>query len=119
MKFDMGYLVGGFELQKNGAVAVSVNLLLLRVSEYKEFGEAYFGQVPQTKIKRPKNEFEWFTWFMDAYKDALRENILAWLSPARDRAELEKLSDEELRMVYCEAHVAAMNNLPKTRPAAK
>jgi hypothetical protein len=89
------------------------------LSEYKEFGEAYFGQVPHTKMKQPKNESEWFTWFMDAYKDAHRENMLAWLSPARDRAELGKLSDEELRMVYCEAHVAAMNNLPNNPPSAK
>jgi hypothetical protein len=86
------------------------------LSEYKEFGVAYFGQVPTTKIKQPKNELEWFTWFMDAYKDAPRRNMLEWLSPNRDRQELENLSDDDLRMVYCEGHVAALKNMSKPSP---
>lgn len=86
------------------------------LSEYKEFGEAYFGQVPTTKIKQPKNEFEWFNWFMDAYKDAPRANMLQWLSPNRDRQELENLNDDDLRMIYCEAHVAGLKNISKPSP---
>jgi hypothetical protein len=33
MKFDMGYLVGVSSFKKNGAAEVSVNLLLLRVTQ--------------------------------------------------------------------------------------
>jgi hypothetical protein len=87
------------------------------LSEYKEFGDAYFGSVPPSKIKQPKNEFEMFTWLMDVNKNTSRENMLTWLSSARDRPELEKLSDEDLRMTYCEAHVAAISHRSRTPPA--
>jgi hypothetical protein len=93
------------------------------LADYKEFGDACFGKASGPTIKQPKNELEWFTWFMEAYKDAPRVNMIGFLTPGSEQAELEKLSDEELRMRYCEAHVAALRNMstkaiPAGSPAA-
>jgi hypothetical protein len=56
----------------------------------------------------PKDNFELFEWFMAIQKTTPRANILAWFSPSQSLAELEALSDEDLRIAYCEALVAAM-----------
>jgi hypothetical protein len=77
-------------------------------SEYKEFGEAYFGRVPLQTGNQIKGPFHFFEWLMEVNQATPRLNMLDWFAPTRDRAELENLSDEELRMVYCEGHVGAM-----------
>jgi hypothetical protein len=77
-------------------------------SEYKEFGEAYFGRVPLQTGNQTKDPFHFFEWLMEVNQATPRLNMLDWFAPTRDRAELENLSDEELRMVYCEGHVGAM-----------
>lgn len=78
------------------------------LAEYREYGPAYFGD-PQRPSKKLTNRYELFEWLMDAQKDMAREKILAWFGPLSNMAELEKLSDEELRMTYCEALVAAID----------
>lgn len=86
--------------------------------EYSEFREAYFGRVALGS-KNLKNEFELFEWFMVANENMPRDKMIAWFSPARNlTAELEKLSDEELRMAYCEGLIAAMQaRKAKPQPA--
>jgi hypothetical protein len=76
------------------------------LAEYAQFRDAYFGRVLPGPIA-PKDNFELFEWFMAAQKSLPRARMLAWFSVARNLAELEKLSDDDLRILYCEALVAA------------
>ncbi len=85
-------------------------------AEYTEFPDAYFGRVLPGPTKL-KNNFELFEWLMATQKATTRANMLAWFSTTRDMAALEKLSDEDLRVTYCEAMVAAteaMSSKPTT-----
>lgn len=103
--------------KKEAVIAITVGAdrsYLLRVpmsdedfAEYTEFRGAYFGRVLPEPMNS-KDSFELFEWFMDTQKTIHRDKMLAWFSAARDFAELEKLSDEDLRIAYCEAMVAAM-----------
>jgi hypothetical protein len=77
------------------------------LAEYAEFSDAYFGRLLPGPTK-PKDNFELFEWFMATHKTMPRAKMLAWFSAAPDLAELEKLSDEDLRIAYCEALVAAV-----------
>jgi hypothetical protein len=77
------------------------------LAEYAEFRDSYFGRVLPGPVE-PKDPFELFEWLMATCKTLTRAKMLAWFSAARDLAELEKLSDEDLRIAYCEAMVGAM-----------
>ncbi len=90
-------------------------------AEYNQFRDAYFGQV-QPAPRSLTTEFELFEWFMEAHKATPRATLLTWLSAARDRAELDKFGDEDLRMLYCEAMVASVQQTAgglKGAPAAQ
>lgn len=75
-------------------------------AEYAEFPDAYFGRVLPGPTKL-KDSFELFGWLIATHKTTTRANMLAWFSTTRDMAALEKLSDEDLRVTYCEAMVTA------------
>lgn len=77
------------------------------LAEYTEFRGAYFGRVLPEPMN-PKDSLELFEWFLATQKTMPRAKMLAWFSAARDLAELEKLSDEDLRIAYCEAMVAGV-----------
>ncbi len=76
-------------------------------AEYVEYRDVYFGVVKPAGA-HPKDEFELFEWLMEVQKNTPRETMLSWFSSTRDRAELEQLSDEDLRITYCEGMVAAV-----------
>jgi hypothetical protein len=86
------------------------------LAEYALFRDAYFGRVVPGPTET-NNEFELFEWFMATSKSTPRASLIARLSPPCDAAELEKLSDEDLLITYCEAMVAsvvAMNSKRNT-----
>ena len=101
---------GKLPSESEAIIAVSVeggNSQLLRhpmsdveLAEYKEYGPAYLGD-PSKPSKKLTDRYELFEWLMDAQKEMSREKMLAWFGSYPNKAELEKLSDEELRMVYC------------------
>ena len=74
-------------------------------AEYLQFRDSYFGRVVPGRT-RLKNSFELFEWFMETHKASPRAKLLEWFSHERDKAALEKLDDDELRIAYCEAMVA-------------
>jgi hypothetical protein len=80
------------------------------LAEWKEFGDAFFGKVPMASGTHVKNDYEMFEWFMEGYKDLPREQMIAKFAPGS--LDFEKMTDEELRIVYCENCVAA---LPKKK----
>jgi hypothetical protein len=84
------------------------------IAEYKEYGPAYFGEV-RGGSKKLKTAFELFEWFMKTQKDMPRAKILAWFAKSPQLAELEKMSDEDLRISYCEALVSSVE-ARKTKP---
>ena len=45
---------------------------------------------------------------METNKAMPRARMLEWFSPAADLTDLEKLSDHDLQIAYCEALVAAL-----------
>lgn len=76
-------------------------------SEYKEFGDAYFGKSDQGN-KVVKDDFEMFEWLMYANRNMARDKMLDWFASWRNRAELEAMNDEELRIQYCNGLVSAL-----------
>ena len=78
------------------------------LAEWKEYGHAYFGRVPLESSSLPKDDYGMFEWFMEVNKNTPRATLLNWFSNARDKAALEKLSNEDLLMTYCEAMIAAI-----------
>jgi hypothetical protein len=88
------------------------------VAEYKEYGAAYFGDVKAEPTK-PKDKFELFEWLMETQKAMPREKILDWFKASPNIAELAQMGDEELRMAYCEALVAAIDARGKGPQAAE
>jgi hypothetical protein len=78
------------------------------LADYAEFRDAYFGSVLPGPMN-PKDNFELFEWLMATQKSLPRSKMLAWFPPTGDMAELEKLSDEDLRLAYCEALVAVVD----------
>lgn len=80
------------------------------LAEWKEFGDAVFGKEPSNSGTHAKNEYEMFEWFMEVYKDLPRDQIIAKFAPGS--LDFENMTDEDLRIVYCENMVGA---LPKKK----
>jgi hypothetical protein len=87
------------------------------IAEYKEYGPAYFGEV-RGGSKKLKTAFELFEWFMETQKDMPRVKILAWFAKSPGLGQLEKMSDEELRIAYCEALVSSVEARKANPPEA-
>ena len=85
------------------------------LAEYAEYRDAYFGRVAPVSNKA-KDDFELFEWFMTVQKELPRAKMLEWLSGTPNLSEFETLSDEDLRIAYCEGLVGAVR---AKRPQAK
>ncbi|MER8803203.1 SEC-C domain-containing protein [Mesorhizobium sp. M0018] len=98
----------GVTKNQNKSVILKSSMSDAELAEYREFGDAYFGQVsPQPR--RPKDNFQMFEWLMEVNKNRTKANMLAFFAGAPRLAEYEAMSDDDLRLVYCEAHIAAIN----------
>lgn len=76
-------------------------------SEYKLFQESYFGIV-RPGPSAPKNDFEMFEWLMMANASLSREEMLSSFKTAPDQEKLSTLSDDELRMAYCNGQLTSL-----------
>jgi hypothetical protein len=76
------------------------------LAEWKEFGDAIFGKESRRTKTHCENEFDLFEFFMDAYKELPRDELLKRC--ANSGPGLEKMKNEELLMLYCEAMVASV-----------
>jgi hypothetical protein len=80
------------------------------LAEWKEFGDAIFGKEPRRTKAHCQNEYDLFEFFMDTYKELPRDELSKrCVSAGQD---IEKLNDEDLLMLYCEALVSAATALP-------
>ncbi len=87
------------------------------LAEYSEYRDAYFGRVTSER-KVAKDAFELFEWLMDAQRNFPRDKMLAFFSKAPNVAEYEAMSDDDLRIAYCEALVASVAGKSGEAPAA-
>jgi hypothetical protein len=84
------------------------------LAEWKQFGDAIFGKEPRRTKAHCENEYDLFEFFMDANKEVPRTELLKRCANAgRD---IEKLNDEDLLMLYCEALVSSAAGLGRTAP---
>ena len=82
------------------------------LAEWKEFGDAIFGKERRRTKRHCDNEFDLFEFFMDANKAVPRDELLKRC--ANLGKDLEKMKDEDLLMLYCEALVASAARLEGT-----
>lgn len=64
--------------------------------------------IPKSKLE---NDYDLFKWLVLANRGRTRQQMLDWFSKGRDLTKLAALSDEDLFLEYCEAHVASFNAL--------
>ena len=78
------------------------------IADYKAHGDAYFGDAGRQKKRNMTTAYELFEWLMAQYADTPRERLLEQVRGASNFAELEKMSDEDLRANYCEMMAGAI-----------
>lgn len=88
------------------------------ISEYKEYGPPYFGEAKE-RSKKLESVLELFEWLMETQKNMPRDKVLAWFASRPDLAELEKMTDGDLRLAYCEALVAGIEARNKQSQATE
>lgn len=81
------------------------------LAEWRQFGDAIFGKEPRRTKAHLENVYDLFEFFMDAYKELSRDELLKRCADFGQ--DLQKMADEDLLMLYCEALVAAA---PTPRP---
>ncbi|MGX4773894.1 YecA family protein [Bradyrhizobium guangdongense] len=104
------------EAKREAVISVSndTQTVLLRApmddgqfEEWQLFGEAIFGRASAGST-HAKDEFEMFEWLMEVHKDYPRDKIISGF--AASGMDFDRLSDEELRMTFCENIVANLAN---------
>jgi hypothetical protein len=85
------------------------------LADYKRHRDAFHGRVTNSGKKRLETPFELFEWLMEVNKTVTRATVLAHLAGHPQLAELEQLSDEDLRIAYVERLVA--NTVARFPPA--
>lgn len=77
------------------------------LADYKAHPDAYFGKIVPVQ-KNLTTPYDLFAWLMDMYKTTPRDKLLEFVSNWPDFERLQQLSDEDLRVEYCERTAAAM-----------
>ncbi|MFH1519998.1 MAG: SEC-C metal-binding domain-containing protein [Candidatus Omnitrophota bacterium] len=87
------------------------------IAAYKKYPDTFFG-VPRQQGKKIDDPLELYDFFYESYKKTPKEKLLDFMKNAPDIEELKKLSEEELRVRYCEGVVySAMRDKVKTQPS--
>lgn len=96
-----------FHLQDGRNVMMRAPLSDAEVSAYRQHPETFFG-VYQKVGKQISDPLSLFEFFHENYKNTPRERMLEFLRAAPNFDELSKLPSEELLLVFCDRHVAAV-----------
>lgn len=84
------------------------NMLLKReisddeLSDYEEYGDSFFGTSQQTSTKNIEDPYEFFEWLYEVYKNTSKEKLLEFLQTHPSINDFQKMSQEDLAMLYCE-----------------
>lgn len=76
-------------------------------ADYQEVPEAYFGKL-QSVSSEPKSDLDMFKWLMSTMKGYSRAKLLEIVSTSAKFEDLKMLSDEEIKIYYCEGMISAM-----------
>ena len=87
------------------------------LTDYKQLGDAFFGDPGRRKKKQLNTTFELFEWLMDCYAKTPRAPMLELAKNFPNIEELKQMSDEDLRANYCEAMAGAMDQKTKKKSA--
>jgi hypothetical protein len=83
------------------------------IADYKEHGDAYFGDPGRSKKRDIASTYELFEWLMECYSNTPRARLLELAKGAPNFEELQKMSDDDLRANYCEMVAGAVQQQSK------
>jgi hypothetical protein len=87
------------------------------LEDYKEHADAYFGQITRVS-KGAKSPLEMFEFVLESYSSTPRSLLSEWMSPRIPAAQLNAMSDDELRLTYAEGvTISILNQTSPTPPA--
>jgi hypothetical protein len=72
------------------------------IEDYKDHPEAFFGIVQNPPSRSAKGPLELFEFFLGAHKNTSREKLLEFMKDAQDYAVLERMSQYDLAIEYCD-----------------
>lgn len=102
--------IGAYDIEEGRSIMLSCPLSDVELAAYKKHPNTFFGQIqPKTKIDDP---LEFYDWLYNCYRNAPKERLLEFMSNYPNKAELEKLSQEELLKLYCEG-VTEVASIPR------
>lgn len=94
-------VMGIYQLADGKQILASSPMTEDEVSVYKRSPETFFGiEIPVSRKMR--DPIDWFDFFYKSYKESSREKILEFMAEHPDIVDLRKLSEDEVRITYCE-----------------
>ena len=86
-----------------------------QMQDFKAHGDAYFGKAGR-KHHVSNTPYELFEFFLDAYRELSRDEVMRRIGDA-DRG-AEELPDDEVLAIYCEGLVASATSMRDRQSAA-
>lgn len=93
-----------FHMDDGRSIITSAPMTDAELSAYHSHPETFFGAYLKVGGKS-KSPLDLFEWLHETCRETPRENMLEFLKTSRSFAELSKLPDDELRLVYCDRMV--------------
>lgn len=106
---------GVCETSEGKHVIVEVPISDAELAAYRRHPDTYFGEVRKVAGKA-ETPVDFCDFFYETYKDTPREKLLEFLKNAPDFSTLEKLSQEDLAITYCERCAQSVFNRAPTSP---
>lgn len=78
------------------------------IEDYKDHPEAFFGSIQNPPSRESKTPLELFEFFLEAYKNSPKEKLLEFMKNAPDYAVLERMSQSDLAIEYCDRICASV-----------
>ena len=101
--------IGAYDIDGCGSSILSCPLSDVELAAYKKHPRTFFGELqPKTQIDDP---LEFYDWLYNCYKNTPKEKLLEFMSNYPNRAELGKLSQDELAKLYCQGAAEAASIL--------
>lgn len=93
--------IGVYQIDGGGSTICSCPLSDAELEGYKKHPHTFFGKV--TRNDKLEDPLEFYDWVHSMYRDTPKEKLLEFMAHYPNRAELEKLTQEQLLNLYCES----------------
>lgn len=80
------------------------------LSDWKRYGNAYFGDSKSDKNHELKSVFELFEWLVETYSQSTKKKLLEFVKARPDYELLKKLKKQDLVLEVCEGWAISMDN---------